>query len=182
MYNSSHFNLYLKWCWLTAPDPELEFLSLWSFVCSSQVCMGFLWVLGFLQVPINRCFGELKLPLGRNVWCPVMDWCPIQGIFPPFAQYSQDRLWRGWGCGSHTNLTRIKWILRRNKSKEDMTCHSLCTVWPSEQQPENDSPCYSFMENLRSVSAYAERSNPPQNVTFAMACLRLYQFHHLTKS
>ncbi|XP_026779241.2 3'(2'),5'-bisphosphate nucleotidase 1 isoform X3 [Pangasianodon hypophthalmus] len=25
-------------------------------------------------------------------WCPVMDWRPIQGVFPPHAQCSQDRL------------------------------------------------------------------------------------------
>lgn len=35
-----------------------------------------------------------KLTLGMNVWCPMMDWCPINSlVFLPRSQSSQDRLW-----------------------------------------------------------------------------------------
>lgn len=56
-------------------NPDLRFLSVWN---SHQVC--------------RVSFTCSILPLGVNVWCSVMAWCPIQTLLLPHTQCSQNWL------------------------------------------------------------------------------------------
>lgn len=75
--------------------PELRLLSVWSFVaCSFSVHVGFLWCLWFPPMSNKHTgmwIGYLKLPLQMSVH-GILSY-PIQDIFPPHTQCSQNKLW-----------------------------------------------------------------------------------------
>lgn len=54
------------------------------------------WFSGFLPLSKNTMVDGLVtlncLEVWMLVWCPVMDWSPIQGVFPLNIQCSRDRL------------------------------------------------------------------------------------------
>lgn len=73
-------------------DPECEHESLalafWSI--HRALCWAFLCRVATVNFPMSEC---------KCVHCPAIDWCPVQGVFPPHAQ-----------CSRNNESTDFKWI------------------------------------------------------------------------